>query len=550
MRLDPAQDAARLYAQGRLAEAEALFCHALERDPASAAAALGLAQIALDVHREEDALKLADMALRLHPRQPALHLVRAGALAALGRWDETILAARRAAALDPTLLVNALTLEGMALRGLGRLDEAEGLYRRALESRPDTPEILNNLAEIALERRHWDEAEAHLDRALALRFDLAPAWTNRARLAGETDRLALAAVWAERATSLDPRYAKGWGTLGAALADLGQDDQALAAYERALALAPDDADLRFNRAIALLRAGDFAPGWAEWRHRFAATQLHPSLRRFPQPIWDGEPLDGRRLLLWGEQGPGDAILFASMIPDLLATRARVTIEAQPRLVPLFARSFPEALVVARADPPAPETLAADVQSAIGDLGRFFRPDRQSFDRPGGTLKADFRKTSALRQRYGAPGMPLIGLAWGSLAPGIGGDKSIPPGLLAPILAVPGLRFVSLQYASGDAPPGVIVDTEIDQMRNMDDFAAQVAALDLVISVSATAVHVAGGLGVPVWTLLPHARGSHWYWFRGEERGLWYPSQRLFRQKVQGQWKEVIARVAEALRHEN
>jgi hypothetical protein len=275
-------------------------------------------------------------------------------------------------------------------------------------------------------------------------------------------------------------------------------------------------------------------------------------------------LTGKSILIWTEQGLGDEILFASMLPDVIARAGRCIIECSPRMAPVFARSFPAAQVRAyqRAHVPVSPAPAADYQIAIGDLGRFLRGDFAAFPRHHGYLKADAAKAAALRARYQAvkPGNVVVGLSWRSGNKDIGVLKSADLAEWAAILGLPGLTFVNLQYGDSSVDVaavrarlgvGIYHDDTVDPLKSMDDFFAQVAAMDLVISTSNTTIHAAGSLNVPVWLI---DAGGLWYWFRERADSPWYPAMRIFRSPFQwvngaglAWWSAPIAAAAGALK---
>ena len=253
------------------------------------------------------------------------------------------------------------------------------------------------------------------------------------------------------------------------------------------------------------------------------------------------------MLVWCEQGIGDEIMFASLFAELIA-EGRLLIECAPRLAPLFARSFPEAEVFARREPPDPALLAdnIDAQCAAGSLCRWRRRDAAAFPAPAAFLRAGGHAT-------GAADGPTVGIAWRSKTPFWGDIKSAPLAHWRPILATPGLRWVNLQYGDCDAELAAVkretgvtvhVDPDVDQMADLDAFAAQVAALDLVITTSNTTAHMAGALGVPCRVMLPMV--PDWRWQLTAERALWYPRMCLHRQARRGDWRRPIAEIALAL----
>jgi ADP-heptose:LPS heptosyltransferase len=257
-------------------------------------------------------------------------------------------------------------------------------------------------------------------------------------------------------------------------------------------------------------------------------------------------------LIWCDQGVGDAILHSTMLADLRPIAGAVRIETDPRLVPLFVRSFPWAEAVA-SGAEGERDADVDFQVSAGSLGRFLRPTRQSFPPAAPFLRAAPAAVAALRARYreAAGGRPLVGLSWRSSASRF---KNAPLAEWGPILATGG-HFVSLQYgetaadieaASAVTGIRVAVDPSVDPLLDLDAFAAQVAAMDLVVTTSNTTAHVAGALGIPCWVMVPKGRGALWYWFDDADRSPWYGSVRLFHQEGMFDWAATIRRVGDAL----
>jgi hypothetical protein len=345
-----------------------------------------------------------------------------------------------------------------------------------------------------------------------------------------------------------------------ALDEANDLEHALQAFDELVAQNPTYVDAHHNRSQILLSAGRLEEGWSEFVWRLKRPAANVSHDIFPQKIWGGENLRDKNILVWTEQGIGDEILVVSMVPDAIEAAKHVTLLCSDRLLPLLRRSFPTATVEHRAEPlPACATSPSiDFQMSLSDLGLAFRrtfadfPERKSF------LRADQDKRDVLRAKYLAqrPGTRLVGISWMSQKNyEIGWLKS--QNLLgwAPILATPGITFINLQYGDRKSDlesvqeqlgVDIISDSGIDPLTDMDAFAAQVAAMDLVISVSNTTVHTAGALGIPTWILAAKGRGRLWYWFRGKEKSPWYPSARLLSQEVTGEWDPVLDRCSTEL----
>ena len=243
-------------------------------------------------------------------------------------------------------------------------------------------------------------------------------------------------------------------------------------------------------------------------------------------------------------------MFLGLMPELITAGARLTLECDRRLIPLLARSLPAIETIARGEQPDPRTGSAEFsfQAPTGDLLSRLRPTQASIKPLGGYLKADATRVAELRGRYLARGhQHLIGLSWHSANAAAGKRRSIPAAELAPFLALPGWGVVDLQYGNrGEdraaleslAGREMIFDPTVDAMADIDGWAAQIASVDVVVSIDNSAVHLAAALGKPVLLLLPAA--PDWRWFASGDRALWHTDTRLLRQTEAGDWRAPIA----------
>ena len=281
-----------------------------------------------------------------------------------------------------------------------------------------------------------------------------------------------------------------------------------------------------------------------WHEQFAAL-----------PTWDGEPLTSGRVLVYGEQGVGDEILFASMLRDVTEHVPHATLLCDPRLRSLFARSFPAAEVVATTRDMVPEvTKTADAAVAAGSLGMFFRRDHAAFPDRLGYLVPDPVGVSDWHERLHSqsPGRLNIGLSWRGGVLKTGRNlRSLSVEELRPLLDVPGISWISLQHGETEAEIAQLARTSGTVMRcfpdvtaDIDNLAALISALDLEISVCNTNVHVAGALGKEVCVIAPFV--PLWMYGMKGVRMPWYPSARIFRQASNRGWEPVVRTAALAL----
>ncbi|MCH8046483.1 MAG: tetratricopeptide repeat protein, partial [Planctomycetes bacterium] len=495
------------------------------------------------------------------------------ALQQAGQWPEAADAYREVLARSPQC-ADAHHLLGVLSQQCGRTQAAIEGIRRAIELSPDTPAYHHNLSLVRSAAGQTQEAVCSAEEAARLRPRDASLWDNLGDMLIESGRPSEAAGALEQAVRLDPNSAKAQNNLGIAYYEMGRLDEALrqsrkaivlspdyakahntlglplqeqgdvegavAAYDRALQLDPDYVDARFNRTLARLLAGDFRQGWRDYALR---TQRKGQVqRKCPWPAWDGSSLAGKRVLVFGEQGVGDEVMFASCLSEVAQQADRCIVECDRRLAGLIRRSFPEVTVYPRrklSDLTWLDDLEPiDVCIAIGSLPMFLRGDLESFPRHGGYLSpsAEWCRRWKKRLEELGPG-PKIGISWRGGAETVSANRRTTDlALWHKILATEGVYFVNLQVGDVAAPLeavfrqlGVRVHTwpDIEGPDDLDSLAAQIASLDLVISAQNTNVHLAGALGTAVWVALPLAYDWRWLLERGDSP--WYPSVTLFRQ---------------------
>ncbi len=587
--LEMLTSAHRHLGKGDLAAAAKLFEKIVAKAPNHAEALFYLGSLAAQAGDLANATVILRKALAVDPANPQSHNNLGIVLEQQGRYDEAVGAYRQSLAFAPAN-AEANNNLGDLLSKQGEPDQAVKYFKEALRLKPGYVQAMNNLA-IALQATgHWPEAETYLRRAIELRPDYIKAYCNLGALLHKQDRFAdaetvLAQALARqpdypevlnnlgialaklgraaegqghirRAIGLRPDYAEAYSNLGFACQELGRAEEAITLHDKALTLDPDLVAAKWQRAFAYLAKGDYGRGWPDYEAGLIAGER--GTRQFPFPRWKGEPLGGKTILVHAEQGVGDEIMFASCAPELIAVAGQCIIECERRLAPLYKRSFPEAIIHGGSQNDELRWLAdlpqVDYVVPVGSLPLFFRQSLGDFPRSNAYLKADPVRISTWRERYAALGDGLkVGVSWR-------GGKRVDPikrstSVLhwANVLSVARCQFVNLQYGECAADLQIVSEQlgvtihhwpDTDPLSELDDFAAQVAALDLVISVSNATVHIAGSLGVPTWNLLAHV--PSWRWTLQGGTTPWYPSVRLYRQVEPGAWDEVLARVAQDL----
>lgn len=494
-----------------------------------------------------------DAALTAAPNAARMHFNRASLLAALGRHIEALDGFEAAARLgiDDAPLWRA---RGVALSHLNRHAEAVAAFDRVLALEPGASDDRANRARALLADGRYLDAIADYDVLLQQYPNDAGLWDNRGVALFKLDQLDAAEVSLKNALELRPDHASTVSNLGLTLFGLGKAEAAVAAFDRALSLEGGSdngtvASLHYNRGMAALALGDFGSGWGGLEHRWAAGMVNAPRLDKGERAWNGERVDGA-LRIWPEQGIGDQILFARLVPLARARAVQVILECEPRLAPLLARSFPDLEV-------SPETgQPALAQCPVGSLGAIMNVQRD--DLAGGTafMRADASAVERFRARYAAmaDGRPIIGIAWSSISPGRGEWKTAALSHWGSLLQRDAF-FVSLQYGDTRADieaarvafgVEIYTDETVDQFQDLDMFAAQIAALDNVVSVSNTTVHMAGALGVDCIVMPPPARGRLWYWSIDGDTTPWYNSVRIVRRALDETWTDQATRAAALL----
>jgi Flp pilus assembly protein TadD len=455
----------------------------------------------------------------------------------------------------------------------GQAEEAERLCRRVLASAPQNTDALNLRSVIEQERGRYEPALGLLERAISLKPSVAIYHANRGRTLTELWRLDEAVAAYREALRLNPSlndvynglaialrsasrleeaesYAREalrrvptddslHSNLGCVLMDMGRPAEAEASFRAALRLRANNLEARRNLAMALLLRGDLQVGLRDYEVRL---QLRP--RKFRQAQWEGEPLGGRTLLVHHEQGFGDSLQFCRYVP-LAAQSGRIIVEVPRELSRLFARLDGVAELVIAGEP-LPDF---DLHCPMMSLPSAFNTGLEDVPASVPYLTADPEDVAMWKARVASlPGL-RVGLVWAGRAtmPEVDRKRSIAPENLGALGEVQGVSFISLQKDAA-APAARAPFTIHDWMSEIGDFAdtaALIEALDLVISVDTSVVHLAGALGKPVWML--NRFETCWRWLLDRQDSPWYPSLRMFRQKRAGDWNDVIERVQAELR---
>ncbi|MFZ5718292.1 MAG: tetratricopeptide repeat protein [Pseudomonadota bacterium] len=490
----------------------------------------------------------------------------------LGDYPTALKAYETALQLIPEQVEIANDLGRLAHR-MGMHAQAEKLFRHFLARHPNSPDCANNLACVLRDEHRYEEAIELLRPAIVANPETAALWNTMGTIVTEQGDPRNAEIFYNEAIRLNPDFGRAIYNLGCALTFMERTDEALARIDRALQLVRSEEDrqlMTMARSTALIIGGRLGEGWDAYEARLHPAYASAMSFQVEAPRWSpDDDLAGKSLLVVAEQGLGDEILFANVLPDVLEAlgpEGRLTVAVEPRLVPYFQRSFPQASV-------GPHAVYQAARSKVWTLP--FVDDFSQFDRwaPMASLMRRFRRSLAdFPSRPGymtpdpervaywrgvldeqAPPGARVGLLWKSAIKDGARHRFFSPfAQWAPVLSAEGACFVNLQYGDCSAelaqarrdlgvtiwnPPG------IDLKQDLDDVAALCAAMDLVIGFSNATFNIAAAAGTPAWLIsTPGA------WPRlGTARYPWYPQARTFTMPAFGDWTPIMETVGDAAR---
>jgi len=443
---------------------------------------------------------------------------------------------------------DAVHFLGVIAQQVGKKDAAVQFMRRSLALNPNNPAFHINYAIILQEQRQYDEALAHCRQAIALRPGFAEAHANVGAVLTSSGKPEEGVGHLRRALALEPRNVKAHYNLADALSKIGNYADAIHEYEQVLALDPDYAKAQFGLGLLRLLQGDFVRGWEGYEWRWQTADPSIPKRSFTQPLWDGSDLSGKTILLYSEQGYGDAIQFIRYLPRVTERDGRVVLESLAGLTPLFRELSGVEQMISWGEP----LPAFDVRCPLMTLPKIFATTLNTIPAEVPYLRAPQDRIAFWHDRLAGDSKHKVGLAWsGNPRHTNDRERSIRPAVLAPLREIENVSFYSLQKneASRAAVSSAVPDLPLrdlsDDIHDFADTAALIQNLDLVVCVDTAVAHLAGALGKRVWLMIPFV--PDWRWLLDRSDSPWYPTMRIFRQSRLRDWAGVVAEVAAALR---
>jgi len=531
-----------LQRMGHYREAQISYTRAIQVDPRCAEAYDNLGNALRGEGHAEEALACHAEARRLEPGYTQALVNMAATLLTLGRFKEAESAARQASEAAPEL-PEAVSNLGVALERQKRLEDAENCLGEAARRFPTQAYLCTNLASVLLDRKRPDEAEAWCRRALEIDPRSADAFFNLGSALRQLDRNQEARQAYQSSLTQRPDCAQAWTELGALHLSERRYTEALACFDEAIRRKPDLPLAHLDRAMVLLSAGDFAEGLEEYEWRTKCFDRPP--RGLAYPAWEGEPVKGKTVLLFTEQGLGDTLQFVRYAEMVAARGATVIVEAQSRTMSLVSTVAGVSAVVGVEEPLPTFDLAASLLS----LPRIFRTESDRLPARVPYLWAAPDRVAAWRPRLEKRNRVRAGLCWrGNPDNPYDRQRSTTLAALEKLERLPNVEWVSLHLGAGarrEAEEAGWIRHVLADDSDIDDLAAVMEVLDVVVSVDSMPAHLAGALARPCLVLLPFA--ADWRWRREDRTSGWYPTLRLFRQKQPRDWSAPAAELAEVLR---
>ena len=540
------QQAVALHQQGQLEQARSLYEDILAEYPDHYNTVYLSAIISVQTHDFDRAISLLNKAVTLKPDDAEAYVYRGLALHGAGQTQAALDSFDRAIALNPDL-AEAWHYRGTVLKKLGRTDAALDSFDKTIALNPDSAEAYFNRGNILSDLKQMDAALDSYDRAIAITPDKADAWSNRGNVLKDMNRLNDAIASYDHAITLKPDLVEAYTNRGITLQGLNQVDAAIASYDRAIAINPDYAEAWWYKSFALLLKGDLEAGWELYEWRWKRAGITSPMKRFPQPFWSGhESLKNKTILLYSEQGYGDAIQFCRYVRLVAELGANVILITRPPLFGLFEKLEGVFELIMEGSPLPP----FDYHCTLLSLPLAFRTNLTTIPSARKYLYTDPVKLSQWTQRLGSKKAPRIGLVWsGSISNTNDLNRSISLSDLIAFLP-PDYQYVSLQKEVR-TEDDVTLQSHSDILRfdelisDFTDTAALCELMDIVISVDTSVAHLSGALGRPTWILLPFS--PDWRWLLDRNDSPWYPSVKLYRQETAGDWNRVFSRVAADLK---
>ena len=533
------------YEQGKYSEAVDSYRKAVELEPSFADAHYNLGNALKQAGDIRKAIESYRSSLAVNPTDIEILIEYGNVLKDYGEFEKAIECYKKILNVDPNV-VDIQTYLDNTIEEKKEIDELIAIYQSRSRDEISPAELFYFKGTILNLRNYSEAAVDTFKKALRIEPNYAEVHLNIGIIFDNKQEPEAAIENYKKALKIKPDYADAYYNMGIALNKNGEPDAAIESYKEALKIKPDYANANYNQSLVYLHQGDFQLGWAKFEWRWKFDKFNSVALESSKPRWN--PTRKNRVLLWAEQGIGDEIMFASVVPDLYALCSNLIVKIDKRLISIFRRSFPDDIDFRLRDEAVSEG-EYDAHLPMGSLPLHFRQTIDSYKPSAkGWLSACDTKASYLRNKLLSDGSEiLIGISWHSTKPRVGAEKKVMDlAQLAKRLDEPKVKLVNLQYGDVNKELDILKKEtgievfqvpEIDNMNDIDDLAALIMACDKIVSISNVTIHLAGALGKEAKVLLAYA--SDWRWGSEPNATYWYDSVQLYRQTKAGNWDNII-----------
>ena len=537
---------------------EAVICFeaAIKINPNYAEALSNLGNILQDLHKLDQAFESYKKAIDIDPNYAHAHSNCGNILNKLEQYDDAIRSFDRAIDINP-YYAGAYNNRGVAFHELKNFSEAILSFEKAIEINPLFVEAHNNLGGALIALGKFKQAITCYNKALEINPEHSEAHMNKAIALQGLKDFDQALISYEKAINIDPNYLSAYKNLGVVLQELGLFEMALAAYDRGIEIDPSDAKTRSYKGMLMLSLGQLTKNsWLDYEFRWNTKEMKNSYIKTEKPqIKSIEPYSEEKILIWNEQGIGDQIFYSSVLPEVVGRMPNSIISIDERLIPIYKRSFPKLNFVS-GNKDCSE-LDFEVHIPLGNCMKYFRDSLEQVALNAGPyIKSNNIEVSDIRSKIKQGNNLICGITWQSNNATLKESKSISLFDLLPVLEIPGITFINLQY--GDVSSEIlqlknskgieIIEYPlIDNYHDLEGHVDLIGACDFLVGVSNSSAHIAGSLGKEMHLLYPKGKGSLWYWanqFNG--KNIWYPTISIYQQVDFSNWDKPIQMVRDHL----
>jgi tetratricopeptide (TPR) repeat protein len=530
-----------------------LLKQSISVDPTQCNFLINLGNGLLDLVNPNEAFFYFETALKINPYSSELHYNRARALKLLNRNQDAIEALKSSIQCNPKNYLAYMNL-GFLLNEQGQFQEAINNYNEAIEINPNNFQLFYNRGITFENLKKYEESLKDYNHSIRLNNNFGMAFFNKSGLLFKLKKFDESLIAIDQAIKINPHNWSSFIKKALIYQELKNYELAFKSYDHILEEDPNNSEAIANKSYLRLSMLDFKSGWKLYKHRWwDRVKVQLSI-----PEVDNFILVQKKIFIWAEQGVGDQIIFSSLFFDAFKTKNEFYISLDPRLINLFKRSFSWAKNVSFISSQG-EIIESDYDFHLpmGNLGLFFRNSIEDFtSHPTAYLKPNETQVNNLKSRIKTGSHKICGISWLSKNKEIGEEKSLSLIQLLPILTIPNITFIDLQYGDTSIEKKNIYDlfgieiksiNEIDNFNNLDGLTSLINACDFIVTTSNVTAHIAGASNKKTYLLLPHGYGKIWYWGESSERSLWYPSIEICRSPDSGLWAEAIESLSNKLR---